>query len=38
MELVNGIPITDYIEANGGIPEDRAKIILFDIICAVKYY
>lgn len=38
MELVKGIPLSDYVIKNKKVDEETAKIILFDIICAVQYY
>jgi len=38
MELVKGIPLSDYVIENGRIDEKTSKVILFDIMCAVKYY
>lgn len=38
MELIKGIPLSDHVIANGKVDEKRSQIILFDIMCAVKYY
>jgi len=38
MELVKGIPLSDYVINNGRIDEKTSKVILFDIMSAVKYY
>ena len=38
MELVRGIPLSDYLIERGKIPEDYAQVIIYDIMCAMKYY
>jgi len=38
MELVRGIPLSDYLIERGRIPEDYAQVIIYDIMCAMKYY
>ena len=38
MELVRGIPLSDYLIERGRIPEDQSQVIIYDIMCAMKYY
>ena len=40
MELVNGIPLSDYlIDKRGGcIPEDECALIMYHVLCAIKYF
>lgn len=40
MELVDGIPLSDYMmsKKEKRIPEEECQILLFQIMCAIKYF
>ena len=38
MELVNGMPLSDYLLMKKIIPEDECKLILYHVMCAIKYF
>ena len=38
MELVNGRALSDVVIEKGKLPEERCKVLLFDLLCAIKYY
>jgi serine/threonine protein kinase len=40
MELVDGLPLSDYLlmQKNIRIPEENCQLIMYNIMCAIKYF
>ena len=38
MELVNGIPLSDYVVQKGKLAERECQMLMFYIMCAIRYF
>ena len=38
MELIDGKPLSNYVIDKGKLSEEETQVIMYDILCAMKYY
>lgn len=38
MELIDGIPLSNFVVDKGSLSEEETRVIMYDILCAMKYY